>query len=464
MSRSIHPTFTRNGSTASSDRIESAYTKALLRSLQFQGVQFLRYVTLDPYNNIRARVVPITHVLKKKNISLHNQCSIAEICLGGLASYADVMVEGTGLTARNVLAVVADPETLRVLPYNTKSAVIIGNLHDQYTDEVSPFCSRSRLEMLVRDAAEQHNVAFSVGVELEFCLVRNINGKFVDNSVYANTTTLNEQEEFLSCLYEQCQQQDLAIELIHSESAGGQIEVVLEYSRNPVHCCDAIVLTKETIQAVAHRFGMKALFLPKFDMMKAGNGMHLHMSIRDAATGEPIFCQGNGLSEQGAAFVEGILQHLPAITGLTLPTVNSHRRIGKGCWTGTVVGWAVEDKETGIRVCSNLHTKEWDHVECKLVDNLANPYLAVGALLWSGLSGIIAKYKLRPSLLTIPEEEAPPLPKTLGEALDALEADSTLTETFLGGKVSQAYLAVRRHELHRSSRMTLEEEVREALA
>lgn len=459
-------TFLSSSSSSASSDVERAYTKALLRSLQFQGVQFLRYITLDPYNNIRAKAVPIDQLLKKRYPTLHQQCSIAEVCHGGVASYADVMVEGTGLSARNVLAVMADPETLRVLPYNTKSAIVMGNLHNQYTDEVSPYCTRSRLAKLVQDAVDQHNIAFSVGAELEFCLVKADTGKFVDSTVFANTITLNEQEEFISTLYQYCQQQHLDIELIHAESAGGQLEVVLEYSPDPVQLCDTILLTKETIRAVAHQFGMKALILPKFDMAKAGNGMHVHMSLRDATTGQPLFGQGKGaLSEQGAAFVEGILQHLPAITGLTLPTVNSYRRIGKGCWTGSVVGWAAEDKETSIRVCSNLQTKEWDHVECKLVDNTANPYLAVGALLQSGLSGIVAKASLRPSVHDQSHaESSSPLPDTLGEALDALEADTFLMETFLGEKLGQAYLAVRRHELERSSKMSLEEEVQVALA
>jgi glutamine synthetase len=447
--------------------VEDAYTKALLRTLQFSGVQFLRYVTVDPYNTIRAKAIPIPHLLKRgknKLLTLHQQTSIAAVCNGGLPSYADLMVEETGLSTCNVLSIHADPASLRILPYAKKTAVVMGNFHDQYSDEVSPYCTRSLLSKVVQNATEEHNIAFNVGAELEFCLVDAKTKKYVDQSIFANTTTLNEQEDFISSVYEHCQQQDLPIELIHAESAGGQLEVVLEYSANPVELCDVIVLTQETIKAVAHQFGYKALFLPKFDMARAGNGLHLHLSIRDATTAQPIFSEGNALSEKGSSFVEGILEHLPAITGLTLPTVNSHRRIGKGCWTGSAVGWTLEDKETSIRVCSNLQTKEWDHVECKLVDSTANPYLAVGALLQSGLSGIVHKATLRPSM----HEDAPTssqhLPDTLGEALDALEADSFITKTFLGDKLTKAYLAVRRHELERSFKMKLDEEVEEALA
>ncbi|KAL3904030.1 MAG: hypothetical protein SGILL_010223, partial [Bacillariaceae sp.] len=454
-----------SSSSSAAAAVESAYTKALLRSLNQCGVKFLRYMTVDPYNTIRSKAVPIQHILKKagnKPLSLDKKCGIAEVCNGGLASYADLMVEGTGLSAVNSSWIKADAASLRILPYANKTAIVMGNYHNQYTDEVSPYCTRSLLSKLVKAAADEHNIAFNVGAELEFCLVDAKTGKFVDQSVFGTTTTLNEQEDFITTLYEQCQQQDLPIELVHAESAGGQVEVVLEYSENPVDFCDAIVLTKETVKAVAHQFGYKTLFLPKFDMMKAGNGLHLHLSVRDAATGQSIFADGSALSETGSAFVEGILQHLPAITGLTLPTVNSHRRIAKGCWTGSVVGWALEDKESSIRVCSNFSSKEWDHVECKIVDSTANPYLAVGALLQSGLSGIAKKAILRPSLHEV--AEAPAQPSTLAEALDALETDDLLTKTFMGGKLTKAYLAVRRHELKRSLKMNLEEEVAEASA
>ena len=104
--------------------------------------------------------------------------------------------------------------------------------------------------------------------------------QFVDKSVFANTITLNEQEAFLDDLYNQLQKQYIAIELIHAESGPGQIEIVLEYIKNnPVQVVDNVLLTKETIHAVAHKYGLKALFIPKYDFLKAGNGLHVHMSI-----------------------------------------------------------------------------------------------------------------------------------------------------------------------------------------
>lgn len=443
----------------------SAYTTALLRSLKFAGVQFLRYYTVDACNNIRAKAKPIDRLLRD-NESLDNQVSIAEVCYAGLPHYADFMIDGTGMNAKNVLIVQPDLNSFRILPYAKKSAVVFGNSIDQFTNEPSPLCTRSVLGKVVNEAREEHNIVFSVGVELEFCLVDAKTGQFVDDSVFANSVTLNEQEEFISDLYNQLQQQEIPIELVHAESGPGQVEVVLKHSDDILGLCDNVVLAKETVSNVARAHGCKALFLPKYDLMKAGNGMHVHMSFKDATTGQPLFCEGNSLSAKGASFVEGILSHLPAILGLTLPTVNSFRRVGPGCWTGSQVGWALEDKEAGIRVCSNLATKEWNHVECKLVDASGNLYLGLAALLYSGLDGLSQQLDLRPPLASeaTASESSVPLPSTVEEALDALENDERINNALLGPRLSRGYLALRRNEAERASKMTLEDELKEALA
>ena len=262
----------------------------------------------------------------------------------------------------------------------------------------------------------------------------------------------------------------------------GQLEVVLRYRNNPMKLADNVIYVKETISCVAKKYSFKALFIPKYDMTKAGNGLHIHMSFRDKTTRQGLFSNrnetidsdggsgsgiGNGLSKKGSAFIEGILQHLPSIMGITLPTRNSFKRIGVGCWTGSEIGWAVEDKECGIRVCSNLQTKEWDHVECKLSDSTCNIYMAITALLACGLHGIKQNLILRPSISDQKQDQnqdsvvVQSLPSTVEEAFVQLEQDTLLCETF-GSTLMTGYLALRRNEAERASKMTLEDEVKEA--
>merc|ERR1712232_155947 len=103
----------------------------------------------------------------------------------------------TGLDATTVQMVQPDLNSFRILPYAPKSALVMGNLFEQNNsnsspNEPSPLCARGLLRKVVQEAAEKHNIAFSVGIEIEFCLVNAATGTFVDNSVFANTDTLND--------------------------------------------------------------------------------------------------------------------------------------------------------------------------------------------------------------------------------------------------------------------------------
>jgi glutamine synthetase len=148
---------------ASKETQESAYATALLRSLHFSGVQFLRYFTVDVNNNVRCKVKPVDHLLKNANATtttLDSQASVAEVCFAGLPYYSDFMIDGTGMNARNVLKIQPDLGSFRILPYAPKSALVMGNLLDQYSDEPSPLCTRGLLSRVVQEAAEKHNIAF----------------------------------------------------------------------------------------------------------------------------------------------------------------------------------------------------------------------------------------------------------------------------------------------------------------
>lgn len=177
------------------DDQSEAYTLALLRSLKTSGVQFLRYFTVDVCNNIRCKVKPIDHLLfqfeqqndhhtthQYQQRALHRYHT-AEINCGGLPYHTDAAVLGTGLDATNVVIVQPALQSLRILPSSSnkfksqaasavnKSAIVMGTLLDQYTHQPSPFCTRSVLRRVVREAAVQHNIAFVSTVRMRTKLV-----------------------------------------------------------------------------------------------------------------------------------------------------------------------------------------------------------------------------------------------------------------------------------------------------
>lgn len=339
---------------------------------------------------------------------------------------------------------------------------------------------------------------------MEFCLHDCKTGEAVDCSNFCSSTTLNQQEAFISDLYKQLKAQQIAIECLHSESgtydklryiifmykhfielsltykvildclsnamklylplffffskAHGQLEVVLRYQTDAVLIADSVVLLQETIRAVSRKYGLKALFLPKIKPTAAGNGLHLHLSFNDLVSGHNAISSVGSLSSRGQAFLEGILVHLPGLLGLTMPINNSYRRVGEGCWTGSRVTWALEDKEAPLRVCSSLYNEEWQHVEFKLCDCYSNIYLSLATILMSGLDGISKELSLRPQRH---DKEGDIVPDSLEKSLDCLQQDEMLMQ--LLGPISKSYLCLRRSEAIRAANMTLEDEVQIAL-
>lgn len=452
------------------------YAQALVRALSAAGVEFVRFLALDVCNMPRCKMIPLDRI--RKSLQFDYQTSTASIVFAGLPSFADAGQPDSGLDAQDQVVVMPDMSTLRILPYSKSSAMVIGNLHDQQTGLLSDLCCRGLLQTLVEQAAEQFNVGVSVGAELEFCLYDASTDKPVDCSNYAYTTTLNRQDAYVEDLYKQLREQEVEVEMIHAESAPGQLEVVLAYQKDPVQLADNVTFARETIREVARKHGLKALFLPKILPMAAGNGCHVHLSLYSLETGENLYVEKKSLSRRrqsfllgeskdisciGKSFMEGILHHLPALLALTLPTANSFRRVGPGCWTGSEVTWAFEDKESPLRVVANLQSQSWDHFEVKLCDSMANLYLALSGILIAGLNGIANNLELRPSRHDDGAGESiQSLPATLEDSLQLLVDDVLLMEG-LPTTMMRGYVALRRAEAARAAEMTLDDEVREAL-
>jgi glutamine synthetase len=125
-----------------------------------------------------------------------------------------------------------------------------------------------------------------------------------------------------------------------------------------------------------------------------------------------------------------------------MPTTNSYYRIGKGCWTGYAAGWKIEEKESPLRVCIDLRSRIITNVEFKLIDNTCNVYLALAAILWSGIDGIHQNMVLRDK----DDKNLDLLPENLGDALDSLVQNKVLCN-LLGEEVVKSYVAIRRDEM-----------------
>ena len=104
-------------------------------------------------------------------------------------------------------------------------------------------------------------------------------------------------------------------------------------------------------------------------------------------------------------------------------------------------------------------------IELRIGDGAANPHLVIAAALFAGIDGLRRELDpgepLSGDTYTLPEEEqGSPLPMSLGDALDALEADGTLRDA-VGVEIVDTFVTMKRFEVDRHRQHVSEWELTE---
>jgi glutamine synthetase len=185
-----------------------------------------------------------------------------------------------------------------------------------------------------------------------------------------------------------------------------------------------------------------------------GSGMHTHMSLFE--DGENAFHDGDDefdLSETAKQFVAGILEHAPAITAVSNPTVNSYKRLVPGYEAPVYVAWSDRNRSALIRKPA-ARVPAASRIELRSPDPSCNPYLALAAMIEAGLAGIEegleAPDPVRENIYEFGEEEREEygidtLPENLGQAVDALQADDVVTGA-LGDHITEKFVQAKTAE------------------
>jgi glutamine synthetase len=263
-------------------------------------------------------------------------------------------------------------------------------------------------------------------------------------------TRLTERAGYLRDLVEALSAAGVAVEQIHPEYAAGQYEVSVA-PEEPVEAADTFVLVRETIRAVSQNHGLRATFSPKVLADGVGNGAHVHLSLwRD---GDNLMAGGEGrfgLTSDGEAFAAGILSRLPGLLAVGAPSVASYLRLVPSHWAGAYACWGLENREAALRFVTGAagSRSQAANLEVKCFDAAANPYLAVAALLAAGAAGLAEDGTLPEPVDVDPAslEGVPPLPSSLGVAVEAFENDTALKEA-LGEGLIDTVAVVRRGEI-----------------
>jgi glutamine synthetase len=224
-----------------------------------------------------------------------------------------------------------------------------------------------------------------------------------------------------------------------------------------IRAADGAVVLRELARAIAWRTGQRAIFSPMLKPDGIGNGTHIHLSLWQGeapVTHDPG--SAFGIADRVAPFFAGVLAHLPAICAFSAPSVVSYYRLTPNRWAPVHADLGVQDRGVAVRVApvflsSPEEPERQFNVEFRVADASCCPYLALGAIVWAGLDGLRRE-------LALPAEDAewPPLPRSLEEALAALEADE-LADNWWSRESKAAYLAFKRAEIKAVEGVTPEE-------
>jgi glutamine synthetase len=350
----------------------------------------------------------------------------------------------------DVLAI-PDPSSLMPLPWQPDVAWVAGDLVlDGVAMEQSP---RQVLKRQL-ERAERMGFSFRSGVEAEFFLL--------DSSGEALFDADDRQSKPCYDQLALMRQLPLVAELVGAmdslgwgpyqadhEDANGQFELNWTFDHSLV-TADRHAFFKVMVKTLAERHGGRATFMPKPFGGLTGNGCHCHLSLWDGQ-GRNLFHDPAGelgLSALAYHFLAGLMEHSPALSCLTNPTVNSYRRLAApptssgATWSPGGISYSGNNRTHMVRIPDD------QRLELRLPDGAANPYLLQAVILAAGLDGIERQLDPGPRSDNDSYEnpnagpEQRPLPGNLGEALAAFAADGPLRQS-LGEPFCRAYERLR---------------------
>jgi glutamine synthetase len=414
--------------------------------MQAAGVHTVIAQFVDIHGAAKGKYIPLAHL---------------EDILGAGAGFAGPSIWGTGLPrtgARAEFYGQGDLSTLQALPWMPGYARIVCN----GVVDKKPFEGCSRRLLLKQIARLQaRGWTLNVGIEPEFFLVTTDENNRPIPCVKDNQDKPSYDLQALARVRDVLRRMETGLTAcgfdvfqIDHEDASGQYELNYHYS-DALKAADRFILFKMAAAHIAEEAGLVFSLMPKPFADRPGSGLHLHLSLSDAQGNAVMESKSDthGLSKIGRECVAGILTHSSALAAFHAPSVNSYKRLVIGrslsgtTWAPAHIGWGYNNRTTVLRAVAG-------RMEFRLTDGSSNIYAALASTIAAMLDGV--EQNMMPPLpidediyewddAQFKRHRVKTLPQTLGEALAALSANSTLAKA-LGEDFVAEYLATKMPE------------------
>ncbi|MFC4988224.1 type I glutamate--ammonia ligase [Saliphagus infecundisoli] len=424
----------------------TATEQGVLDEIDDEGVDFLRLQFTDILGTVKNVAIPARQAEKAFTDGIYFDGS---------------SIEGFVRIQESDMRLKPDPETFEVLPWrndeNGAAARMICDIINTSTDEPFEGDPRYVLQQAI-ERAEEMGYEVNFAPEPEFFMFEEdedgrATTKTADTGGYFDVAPKDLASDVRRDIIYGLESMGFEIEASHHEVAEGQYEINFEYD-DALATADNVATFRMVVRAIAAQHDLHATFMPKPIPRINGSGMHTHMSLME--DGENAFHDEDdefNLSDVAHSYLAGVLEHAPAITAVSNPTVNSYKRLVPGYEAPVYVAWSDRNRSALIRKPA-ARIPAASRIEARFPDPSCNPYLAFAALIQAGLDGIEndleAPDPIRENIYEFDEEKREEygietLPTNLGEAIEALEEDEVVYDA-LGEHVGPKFVEAKSQE------------------
>jgi glutamine synthetase len=460
-------TFVERHGLWSAEQKEAA--SRLRRIVEEQKLETIRLGFPDQHGIIRGKTLVASEALA----SLESGCTITTTMFAKDTAHRTVFpvfTSGGGFGMREMegaadFLMVADPTTFRVLPWAPETGWLLCDIYFADGKPV-PFSTR-QLYRSALDKLGARGYDFVAGLEVEFHIFKLEDAKMSpadagqpgtppDVSLlshgyqYLTEQRYDQMEPVLEIIRRDVLALGLPLRSVEVEFGPSQCEFTFAPTRG-LTPADNMVLFRSAVKQIARRHGFHATFMcrPKLPNVFA-SGWHLHQSLVSRASGENAFMasdKGEALSAFGRAYLAGLLTHARASAVFTTPTINGYKRYRTYSLAPDRAIWGRDNHGAMIRVLGGAGDAA-TRLENRIGEPAANPYLYMASQILSGLDGVDRMLDPGPSADTPYETKAALLPKSLREAVFALNDDPFFRQA-LGPEFVDYYVHIKNAEIER---------------
>ena len=451
----------------------------LRRQLDQEDLKLVRLAWADPHGYSRAKAVTVPAFLSALATGYNINVATTTLDSAGTRTFSS-FTRGGGMgldemTGSPNLTIVPDPDTFRVLPWAPGVGWV---LCDEYFNSGVPFHFSSR-HLLRKQLGRLEDKGFGamVGVEIEWYLMKVADERLSEEHIgvpgtrgrpiktapvepgyhYHSESNMDLMQPVLSALGDAFETIGLPLRSMENEWGPGQVECTFA-PRDALTAADNVLLFRTATRQICRRLGYFATFMAR-PALKGhySSGWHLHQSVVERDSKQNLFMPERSddvLSPLGRSFLAGLLAYAVPATPFATPTVNGYRRFRPNSLAPDRATWAHDHRGVMIRVLGGPGDPA-TRLENRVGEPAANPYLYVASQIVAGLAGLDRRLDLGAPDDEPYAAERTMLPKSLMEALDALDKES-LFRSALGDVFIDYYVKLKRTEAGRYLR-SLEE-------